>query len=211
MARTVCRAQRRPASQRALIQPAADEAQSFAPSSRTCPAIGAAALLVLTLSTTAMSSHGTEEPEYQVVRTFSDGQVRRYAAYAAAEVVAAGPSGEARGQASSRAQASRCSRWLKRSKSTRPICSALPKYSFPLRRTSQQPPSRPRLRVDREERRLCKWRIRVVERARPGDAQTEVERGCRLVRRLSRAKCRDDHELGCVLEGCEGRGMRSIT
>jgi len=46
-----------------------------------------------------MSSHATEEPEYQIVREFSDIEVRQYAAYAVAEVAVAGPAGEAGNQA----------------------------------------------------------------------------------------------------------------
>jgi hypothetical protein len=46
-----------------------------------------------------MPSHATEEPEYQTVRQFADVEVRRYAAYAVAEVVVAGPAAEAGSQA----------------------------------------------------------------------------------------------------------------
>ena len=46
-----------------------------------------------------MPSHATEEPEYQVVRQLADIEVRQYAAYAVAEVVVPGPSGEAGNQA----------------------------------------------------------------------------------------------------------------
>lgn len=46
-----------------------------------------------------MPSHATEEPEYKVVRMLADIEVRQYAAYAVAEVVVAGPAGEAGGQA----------------------------------------------------------------------------------------------------------------
>ncbi len=46
-----------------------------------------------------MSSHATKEPGYQVVRKLADIEVRQYAAYAVAEVVVAGPAGDAGGQA----------------------------------------------------------------------------------------------------------------
>ncbi|MDZ4396746.1 heme-binding protein [Hydrogenophaga sp.] len=46
-----------------------------------------------------MPVHATEEPSYQVVREFSGIEVREYAAYTVAEVVVAGPAGEAGGQA----------------------------------------------------------------------------------------------------------------
>lgn len=62
-------------------------------------AFGAAAFLILALSTVAMSSHATEEPEYQVVRQLADIEVRQYGAYAVAEVVVPGPAGKAGGQA----------------------------------------------------------------------------------------------------------------
>jgi hypothetical protein len=46
-----------------------------------------------------MSIHATEEPDYQVVRELGEIQVRQYAAYTVAEVVVAGPAGEAGSQA----------------------------------------------------------------------------------------------------------------
>ncbi|MDP2076266.1 heme-binding protein [Hydrogenophaga sp.] len=58
-----------------------------------------ALLAVLSLSTVPMPVHATEEPSYQVVREFSGIEVREYAAYTVAEVVVAGPAGEAGGQA----------------------------------------------------------------------------------------------------------------
>ena len=61
--------------------------------------VGIAAMLVLAMSTFAMSTHATEEPEYQVVRQLKDIEVRQYAAYAAAEVVVDGPAAEAGNQA----------------------------------------------------------------------------------------------------------------
>jgi len=51
------------------------------------------------MSTFITPSHATEEPEYQVVRELADIEVRQYAAYAVAEVVVAGPAGEAGNQA----------------------------------------------------------------------------------------------------------------
>ncbi len=62
-------------------------------------AFGAAILLGLALSTFAMSSHATEEPEYRVTRQLDDAEVRQYAAYAVAEVTVAGPANEAGSQA----------------------------------------------------------------------------------------------------------------
>ena len=46
-----------------------------------------------------MPSHATEEPEFQVVREFAGIELRQYAAYTVAEVVVAGPAGEAGNQA----------------------------------------------------------------------------------------------------------------
>lgn len=46
-----------------------------------------------------MSSHATEEPEYQIVRELAGIEVRQYAAYAVAEVVVPGPAREAGNQA----------------------------------------------------------------------------------------------------------------
>ncbi|AOF82190.1 SOUL heme-binding family protein [Methyloversatilis sp. RAC08] len=54
------------------------------------------ALLLIGLS---MPLHATEEPEYRVVRTFADFEVRQYAPYTVAEVVVPGPADEAGGQA----------------------------------------------------------------------------------------------------------------
>ncbi|MFZ2990287.1 MAG: heme-binding protein [Ideonella sp.] len=49
----------------------------------------------LVLAASAMPSHATEEPDYQVVRKIRDIEVRQYASYAVAEVVVPGPAGEA--------------------------------------------------------------------------------------------------------------------
>jgi hypothetical protein len=54
---------------------------------------------MLALTTFAMPSHATQEPEYQVVRNLGDIEVREYAAYTVAEVVVAGPAGDAGSQA----------------------------------------------------------------------------------------------------------------
>jgi hypothetical protein len=60
-----------------------------------------AALLRSTLLITLlpMPSHATEEPDYQVVRQLADVEVRQYTSYTVAEVVVAGPAGEAGSQA----------------------------------------------------------------------------------------------------------------
>ena len=68
-------------------------------SRRHAESLGKAVLLTLALSALAMPSFATEEPEYQLVRKLADVAVRQYAAYAVAEVVVAGPSGEAGNQA----------------------------------------------------------------------------------------------------------------
>ena len=52
-------------------------------------------LLAIILSSFAMSSHATEEPEYQIIRKLADAEVRQYAAYTVAEVVVPGPAREA--------------------------------------------------------------------------------------------------------------------
>jgi hypothetical protein len=62
-------------------------------------AIGAGILASIGLITFAMPSRATEEPEYQVVRELAGIEVRQYAAYTVAEVVVAGPAGEAGNQA----------------------------------------------------------------------------------------------------------------
>ena len=46
-----------------------------------------------------MTSHATEEPDYQVIQKLEDIEVREYAAYAVAEVVVPGPAAEAGSQA----------------------------------------------------------------------------------------------------------------
>jgi len=62
-------------------------------------ALAAAVVGIFTLSSFAMPSHATEEPQYQVVRQLVGVEVRQYAAYAVAEVVVAGPAKEAGNQA----------------------------------------------------------------------------------------------------------------
>ena len=79
-------------------------ARDIAPQSRRQPrspagVVGAVLLWVLALSTFAMPSHATEEPDYQVVRQLEGVEVRQYAGYAVAEVVVAGPAAEAGNQA----------------------------------------------------------------------------------------------------------------
>jgi len=58
-----------------------------------------AVLCSLVLLAFPMSSHATEEPDYQVVQKFEDFEVRAYDAYTVAEVVVPGPAGEAGSQA----------------------------------------------------------------------------------------------------------------
>jgi hypothetical protein len=62
-------------------------------------AVGAGILASIGLITFAMPSRATEEPDYQVVRELAGVEVRQYAAYTVAEVVVAGPAGEAGNQA----------------------------------------------------------------------------------------------------------------
>jgi SOUL heme-binding protein len=50
-------------------------------------------------TTIAMPSHATPEPDYQVVKSLTDFEVRQYAAYTVAEVVVAGPADKAGNQA----------------------------------------------------------------------------------------------------------------
>jgi hypothetical protein len=66
-----------------------------------CPAraLRQALMVCLALTTFAMPSHATEEPEYQIIRSLADIELRQYAAYAVAEVVVPGPAGEAGNQA----------------------------------------------------------------------------------------------------------------
>lgn len=56
-------------------------------------------LATLALSTTAVSSHATEEPDHQVVRQFAGIELRQYAGYTVAEVVVDGPADRAGSQA----------------------------------------------------------------------------------------------------------------
>ena len=60
---------------------------------------GAAIVSILALLILPMSSHATEEPEFQVIRTLGDIEVRQYSGYTVAEVVVPGPSSEAGNQA----------------------------------------------------------------------------------------------------------------
>jgi hypothetical protein len=62
-------------------------------------AFGAVLFSTIALTTFSMPSHATEEPEYQLVRKLADIEVRQYAAYTVAEVVVAGPAGDAGSQA----------------------------------------------------------------------------------------------------------------
>jgi hypothetical protein len=66
---------------------------------RAALALGSILLSTLALTTFAMPSHATEEPEYQVVREFAGIEVRQYAAYTVAEIVVSGPAGDAGNQA----------------------------------------------------------------------------------------------------------------
>jgi hypothetical protein len=58
-------------------------------------AFGAVLLSSIALTTLPMPSHATAEPEYQVVRELEGIELRQYAAYTVAEVVVAGPAGDA--------------------------------------------------------------------------------------------------------------------
>jgi hypothetical protein len=62
-------------------------------------ALGAAVVAALALTTFAMTSHATEEPDYQVVRELGDIELRQYGAYTVAEVLVVGPASEAGNQA----------------------------------------------------------------------------------------------------------------
>lgn len=62
-------------------------------------ALGVALLFTLLLTTLPMSSHATEEPEFQIFRKIGDIELRQYAGYIVAEVVVAGPASEAGKQA----------------------------------------------------------------------------------------------------------------
>ena len=66
---------------------------------RSSRAFGALLLSTLALTALPMSSHATEEPDYQVVRSLGEVEVRQYAAYTVAEVVVAGPADDAGNQA----------------------------------------------------------------------------------------------------------------
>lgn len=61
--------------------------------------LGVAFLSTILLLFLPMSSHATEEPEFQIVRKIGDIELRQYAGYAVAEVVVPGPAEEAGSQA----------------------------------------------------------------------------------------------------------------
>jgi hypothetical protein len=71
----------------------------FAEKKRRSIALGVASLSIFMLAFLPMSSHATEEPEFQIVRKINDIELRQYAGYTVAEVVVPGPSGEAGSQA----------------------------------------------------------------------------------------------------------------
>ncbi|WP_341911035.1 heme-binding protein [Polaromonas sp. YR568] len=52
-------------------------------------------LLSLVLFALPMTSHATEEPDYQVIQKLGDVEIREYAAYTVAQVVVPGPAAEA--------------------------------------------------------------------------------------------------------------------
>jgi len=56
-------------------------------------------LLWLALATLPLMSHATEEPEYEVLRSFESFELRQYAPYVVAEVVIEGADGDAGNQA----------------------------------------------------------------------------------------------------------------
>ena len=62
-------------------------------------ALGALLLSTLALTLLPQSGHAIEEPEFQIVRSLPDIEVRQYAAYTVAEVLVAGPQGDAGNQA----------------------------------------------------------------------------------------------------------------
>ena len=61
--------------------------------------LGASLLSIFALTTFAMPSHATEEPDYQITRKLADAEVRQYSSYTVAEVIVAGPAREAGSQA----------------------------------------------------------------------------------------------------------------
>ena len=62
-------------------------------------ALGVLLLSTLALSLLPQSGHAIEEPEFQIVRSLPDIEVRQYAAYTVAEILVAGPQGDAGNQA----------------------------------------------------------------------------------------------------------------
>jgi hypothetical protein len=75
------------------------QSEPFRKSLRPSLVFGALLLAGLVLSTLSMPTHATEEPDYQVVRELAGIELRQYAAYTVAELVVAGPAGEAGNQA----------------------------------------------------------------------------------------------------------------
>ena len=73
--------------------------QSDARGSQIVTRIVLAFLTPLLLCLTPVTSHATEEPEYQIIRAIGDVEMRQYAAYAVAEVVVPGPASDAGNQA----------------------------------------------------------------------------------------------------------------
>lgn len=62
-------------------------------------ALGALLLSTLALTLLPQSGQAIEEPEFQIVRSLPDIEVRQYAAYTVAEILVAGPQGDAGNQA----------------------------------------------------------------------------------------------------------------
>ncbi len=71
----------------------------FAEKKRRSIVLGVAFVSTFLLAFLPMSSHATEEPEFQIVKKIGDIELRQYAGYTVAEVVVPGPSGDAGSQA----------------------------------------------------------------------------------------------------------------